>query len=151
RNTPRRGFGELAPLSVTTWLIVVNVGVFVLDGLLRRHYQPVVYDEDGFPRAPGPFFGMGPLSVLGHFSIETAIYHFQIWRLVTFQFLHSGLGHLLGNMLALFLFGPIVESHFGPRRYFAFYLLCGIAGAASFVILWAIGILGMSPATPMVG
>jgi membrane associated rhomboid family serine protease len=44
-----------------------------------------------------------------------------------------------------------VESYLGPRRYLAFYLLCGMAGAALYLIFWRLGILEVSAATPLVG
>ena len=44
---------------------------------------------------------------------------------VTAMFLHGGLFHLLGNMLALWVFGRRVEDACGPWRFLAFYLLAG--------------------------
>lgn len=43
------------------------------------------------------------------------------------MFLHGGWGHLLGNMLFLYIFGDNVEDRLGHLRYFLFYLLCGYA------------------------
>jgi membrane associated rhomboid family serine protease len=51
--------------------------------------------------------------------------------LVTSMFLHGGWGHLLGNMLYLYIFGDNVEDRLGHLRYLAFYLLCGIAAGAT--------------------
>lgn len=45
----------------------------------------------------------------------------------TSMFLHAGWMHLLGNMLFLWIYGDNVEDAMGHARYFAFYLLCGIA------------------------
>jgi membrane associated rhomboid family serine protease len=155
---PRGGFGVFNAWSVTTWLIVVNVGVFLGDGLLLRaaeRPQPRVYEDyDVEVVRQGPrdvTFGMGPLERWGYFSTDTAVRHGQAWRFLSFQFLHAGAIHLFGNMLALFLFGPIVEAHYGGRRFLAFYLLCGLAGAASYLILAATHVLVHDPATPMVG
>lgn len=44
---------------------------------------------------------------------------------VTHIFLHGGLFHLLGNMMALWVFGRRVEDVCGPWRFLAFYLACG--------------------------
>jgi len=44
---------------------------------------------------------------------------------VTAMFLHGNLFHLLGNMLALWVFGRRVEDACGPWRFLAFYLLAG--------------------------
>ena len=53
----------------------------------------------------------------------------QPWGLVTYMFLHGGLMHLLFNMLALFFFGPRVESRIGSRRFTILWFLSGITGA----------------------
>lgn len=45
--------------------------------------------------------------------------------LITYQFLHGGWGHLLGNLVFLFLLGFTVEKAMGPGRYLLAYLLCG--------------------------
>ncbi|WP_375581470.1 rhomboid family intramembrane serine protease [Marivirga tractuosa] len=42
------------------------------------------------------------------------------------MFLHSGFGHLLGNMFALFIFGPMLERFWGSKRFFIFYMVTGI-------------------------
>ena len=44
-------------------------------------------------------------------------------------------------MLALYFFGPMVESYLGRRRFLAFYLLCGAAGAATYLVLWQLRLL----------
>jgi membrane associated rhomboid family serine protease len=54
-------------------------------------------------------------------------------------------------MLGLYFFGQMIESHLGRQRYLTFYLLCGIAGAACYLVLWAIGILVTTPYVPLVG
>jgi membrane associated rhomboid family serine protease len=43
------------------------------------------------------------------------------------MFLHGGWGHLLGNMLFLWIFGDNVEDRLGHFRYLIFYILCGYA------------------------
>jgi membrane associated rhomboid family serine protease len=47
------------------------------------------------------------------------------------MFLHGGWGHLLGNMLFLWIFGDNVEDRLGHVRYLFFYLLCGYAATAA--------------------
>jgi membrane associated rhomboid family serine protease len=126
-------FGRMPGWSVTTWLIVINIAVFVLDPLLAS------------------IFGYPPLMAWGYFSAATAIHHLQIWRFLTFQFLHASLGHIFFNMLSLYFFGPLIESYLGPRRFLTFYLLCGIAGAVSYLLLWMLGILIAYSWVPLVG
>ncbi|MBC8001936.1 MAG: rhomboid family intramembrane serine protease [Opitutaceae bacterium] len=51
-----------------------------------------------------------------------------IWQLVTFQFLHGGVLHLLGNLLGLWFFGRFVENVVGRKRFLFAYLACGVLG-----------------------
>ena len=144
--------------SITTWLIVINIAVFLIDSYLQQQRVSDVLREAGeqVRRVPPGIRQsvsrqiVGPLEQWGYFSMTKAITELQLWRFITFQFLHADLGHLFSNMLSLFLFGPIVESYFGYRRYLAFYLLCGIAGAASYLLLLAVHILA-GASVPLVG
>ena len=54
-------------------------------------------------------------------------------------------------MLAMYFFGPLIESYLASRRYLAYYLICGIAGAAAYLVLAATGILISDPRVPLVG
>ena len=50
---------------------------------------------------------------------------FRPWQLVTHMFMHGNLNHLLFNMFGLYMFGSMLEMHWGPKRFLSFYLLCG--------------------------
>jgi membrane associated rhomboid family serine protease len=160
QSLPRGGFGYFSAWSVTTWLIIINVAVFFLDGMLRRSYGPAPFHpmyEDSLAQAFRGAWGramdfqMGPLQRWGYFSTATAIYSAQVWRFITFQFLHGSPGHLIGNLVGMFFFGPIVEAHFGARRYLAFYLSCGLAGAVAYLLLGAAHVLVVDRNAPLVG
>jgi len=150
----REQFGQLRMWSITTWLIVINVAVYLIDALLLRSGtwvgvplgNVVVGDEVRTIVTP-----MGPLEAAGHFSAATAIWQLQVWRFLTFQFLHANFQHLLFNMLGLYFFGQMMEAYLGRQRFLTFYLLCGIAGAVSYLVLWMLGLLVSSPRTPLVG
>ena len=59
----------------------------------------------------------------------------ELWRLVTWNFLHIGLIHMLFNSVALYQIGPLVEELYGSAKFIFIYLAAGIlAGAASIVI-----------------
>ena len=92
-----------------------------------------------------------PIARVGYFSTSKAITAndpvlgwggLEVWRFITFQFLHANLNHLLFNMLTLFFFGGWVEQYLGRKRFLAFYLLCGTAGAAMYLLLNGLGIGG---------
>jgi membrane associated rhomboid family serine protease len=71
----------------------------------------------------------------------------EYWRLWTVTLLHGDLLHLLFNMYALWLAGPIVERWYGRVRFVAFYLACAAGGsAASFVFGGDVPAVGASGA-----
>ena len=51
------------------------------------------------------------------------------WTIITYMFLHGGMGHLFFNMLALFFFGPRLEDRLGSAHFIRLYAVCGIMGA----------------------
>jgi len=53
------------------------------------------------------------------------------WRMPTSMFVHAGLLHLFLNMYGLWVLGRFVEQIFGSVRFFAIYMLSGIAGAVA--------------------
>ena len=57
----------------------------------------------------------------------------QAITLFTSMFLHGGWAHLLGNMLALYIFGDNVEDRLGSGRYLLFYFICGLVAAAAHI------------------
>ena len=116
-NQPQRGGGmphfNLPPLTpVVKWLLIINVGAFVLQIIGRRGDM---------------FFVEG----WGALLTETP---FQVWRLVTFQFLHDSPGHLFFNMLGLYFLGTAMERHWGPKHFLRFYLTCGVVGGVVFLV-----------------
>lgn len=56
----------------------------------------------------------------------------SLYTLITYQFLHGGWGHIIGNLLFLFLLGFTVEKALGPGRYLLAYLLCGVLSGLVF-------------------
>ena len=54
---------------------------------------------------------------------------------VTSMFLHGGWGHLIGNSMFLWIFGNNIEDSMGRVRFVLFYLICGLAAAATHVFL----------------
>lgn len=95
--------------SLTVALIVVNAVVFFLELLLERIQ---------------PGLALGRWLALSAESLARG----QVWRLVTFQFLHGGLLHLLLNAWALYVFGRSVEATLGRARFLQLYLGSGVAG-----------------------
>jgi membrane associated rhomboid family serine protease len=55
--------------------------------------------------------------------------NFTLWQLISYQFLHVGLSHILFNMLALLTFGPEIEEIYGQKKFYIYYLICGVSSA----------------------
>lgn len=109
---------------------------------LQRNAQvcrPVVLEETGQRVGWANFRAMDPINAIGHFSTYQGFRRVEVWRLVTFQFLHATPAHLIMNMLGLWLFGGTVERKLGFRKYAAFYLVCGIFGGLLYTMLNLIG------------
>jgi membrane associated rhomboid family serine protease len=56
------------------------------------------------------------------------------WTLLTSMFLHANSMHLLFNMYALFIFGPLVELEIGPKNFLIMYLGAGLLAGIIFSI-----------------
>lgn len=54
---------------------------------------------------------------------------FKPHQLVTHMFLHGGFPHILFNMLAVWMFGSVLENLWGSKRFLIFYMLCGLGAA----------------------
>src|SRR5688572_13667506 len=68
------------------------------------------------------------------YALVPARWHADWTTLFTSMFLHAGWGHLLGNMLFLYIAGDNVEDRLGHLGYLVFYLLAGLAGAAAHIV-----------------
>ncbi len=55
--------------------------------------------------------------------------NFRLHQMFTHMFMHGSLGHIFFNMFALFMFGRVLESVWGPRRFLIFYLVTGLGAA----------------------
>jgi len=130
RHAPqmRITFPKLTP--VVKRLLIVNIAVFLVATIVRP-LGVFIYQ----------WFQLDPT------TLARAL---QLWRLITYQFLHDphSIMHILFNMLGLFFLGPTLERHWGGKKFLVFYLSCGAAGALFYLLLVAVNFL---PAVPMVG
>jgi membrane associated rhomboid family serine protease len=56
--------------------------------------------------------------------------NFRWYQPITHMFMHGGFGHIFFNMFALFMFGRVLESVWGPKRFLLFYFVTGLGAAA---------------------
>ncbi|AHW59119.1 protease [Draconibacterium orientale] len=73
--------------------------------------------------------------ILGlHFPLSEK---FKLHQFFTYMFMHSsqGIGHIFFNMFALYMFGRVLESVWGPKRFLTFYLVTGIGAAVLHMVV----------------
>jgi membrane associated rhomboid family serine protease len=110
----------LPRVSLTVILLVVNAIVFVLECFVLG--RPPRFSLDN------PF----ALSLEG-------LEHGYVWQLLTYQFMHANLWHILANSWAIYLFGREIEATLGPGQFLTVYFASGVMGGVFQVIaafLW---------------
>lgn len=108
-------------------LLIINVGVFVLQ---------LIFDNLMFGGVPGwyflnKYFALNPLT---GFDVFGKPFNFQIWQIITYQFMHADFMHILFNMFMLWMFGIEIEHIMGSRKFLLYYLLCGIGAGLLHVL-----------------
>jgi membrane associated rhomboid family serine protease len=108
---------------IVTWcLIALNLGVY---------FYETGATEIGLDRMIDNF-SLTPASLIGDMDARGWIP--AVVTLISYQFFHADIGHVLGNMIFLWVFGDDIERALGRWRYLAFYLLCGLVGGLVFVV-----------------
>ncbi len=107
-RTYMRRSGFKVRRSLTVNLIILNSVIFVL--------QSVCLFYDVFPVRKYFYLSLQGLAS-GYF-----------WQLITFQFLHSDIIHILINCVVLYFFGRSMEDYLGRSRFLKLYLLSGVIG-----------------------
>lgn len=97
--------------SATVVLVLINVAVFVLQATLQFW-------------SPSNHFRFSQWFALSQEGLAQGF----LWQLVTYQFMHGGLLHLLVNMLLVFFFGRAIEDSLGSKSLVRVYLLSGMVG-----------------------
>ena len=131
--------GVFRKYSITNWLIIINVIVFLLALLMMG----VVGAEIVFS-----WIALQP----------NAFFTGQVWPLLTSMFMHGNFTHLFVNMVSLFFIGNFIEKLVGRKRFFWLYMISGIIAGLMFVFLaYFFGVNGVgirvfgSPLIPAVG
>lgn len=63
---------------------------------------------------------------------------FNLAQLITYMFMHGGLGHIFFNMFALYMFGGVLENLWGPRKFLIYYLITGLGAGIVQQIFWTV-------------
>jgi len=72
-------------------------------------------------------FGIDLTMVLGLYFPKSD--QFMPVQIVTHMFMHGGFWHIFLNMYALYIFGQVLENVWGPKRFFIYYIICGLGAA----------------------
>jgi len=109
----------LGKISITSWLIIVNAGIFIL--LWSLILLKIINIE----------------FVINYIAITPSdfIHGKHLWTVLTSMFTHLEFWHLLFNMFSLFFIGKFVERILGRKRFFAFYIVAGIFAGILFALL----------------
>jgi membrane associated rhomboid family serine protease len=103
------GPGPLSPAIKI--LVALNVGAFLLQQIVGQLTTEL---------------GLQPVAVLTQL---------HLWTPLTYMFLHGGIGHILFNMLSLWMFGVELERMWGTAFFTRYYLVCGVGAAATTMVL----------------
>lgn len=112
---------KIQTATVTEKLIAINVLVFILFFLFRTIAYLFQLPSDFliewfvFPKEPMEFL-------------------LKPWSIITYSFLHSGIWHILSNMLILYFSGIYFLNYFSPKRLLNYYFLGVIIGALVYML-----------------
>lgn len=102
------GFGfQKTPVVLN--LLIINALVYFAQVALGGANDMWVYDY----------------GALHHYRSE----EFRVYQVFTSMFMHGSFIHLFFNMFALWMFGSVMESYWGSKRFITFYLICGIGAS----------------------
>ena len=93
-------FNRITP--VVKYLLIANIGLYFISSFMRLDLSAFLSLRDLHSDYFFPF------------------------QYITYMFLHGSTMHLLSNMFGLFMFGPLLEQFWGPKRFVIFYFVTGI-------------------------
>ncbi len=125
------GKGLFGPDRIIINIISVNVVMFILSILMKP-------TSIGFSANPLSFFSPSPKSLLllgasGTFPIDQL---HRWWSVLSANYLHGSILHILFNMMALRQIGPLVVQVYGSHRMFSIFTLSGVGG---FLVSYLVG------------
>ena len=100
--------------SLTVWFLVVYAVVFLAEVLVSSSPAHLTPDNDFCYQ----YFALS----------KTGLLHGYVWQLITYQFMHGSLLHLLLNGWAIYSFGTELERLLGRNKFFALMIASGVLG-----------------------
>jgi membrane associated rhomboid family serine protease len=116
------GFSFFPP--VIKYLLIANIAIF-----LFQHFIFASVSIKGVPVSVYfiKYFALNP--------INSEVFPFYPWQLITYLFMHGGFWHLFLNMFALWMFGMELENIWGSKKFLAYYLMCGVGAGLATILL----------------
>jgi rhomboid protease GluP len=111
---------ELVRFLVTTNIVLYITALFIAPGAVNYNLNPMVFLSPG----TGVLFKLGASGTLPVFADE------RWWTLITANYLHGSLLHLLFNISALYTVGKINIEIYAPSRFFLIYCFGGLFSMA---------------------
>jgi membrane associated rhomboid family serine protease len=106
---------------VTKTIIGLNVAVFLLIWLTGGDSSPLLDRTEM----------IGQVGFIQNIGQGGGVADGQYWRLLTSTFVHVQLLHILLNMVAIWIFGPTLETLLGRIRFIVLYLVSALAGSVA--------------------
>jgi rhomboid family protein len=119
-------FGLFPP--VIKKLLIINIAVYFIQSMLGG----IILGDASLSQIFQKYFALQPT---GERYYEDFSVIYWAWQLITYQFMHGGLWHLLFNMFALWMFGQELEQLWGSRRFLTYYLLAGIGAGLTQILI----------------
>jgi membrane associated rhomboid family serine protease len=92
-------------------------------------------------------FDINLIKTLGLYNWQSDL--FRPYQLVTHMFLHGSFMHIFFNMFALWMFGSVLEQHWGAKRFFVYYFVTGLGAAILHMITGSLMLSGIANATDL--
>lgn len=109
-------------------LLIANIVVFMVQIMTEQR------NLDGMVVADRVVDSLGLIASDNYNGVQIGVRHGEIWRLVSYMFLHGSFMHIFFNMWALYMFGMILEDRIGAARFFNLYFISGLCGAGLWLI-----------------
>jgi len=108
-------------------IMLVNIGVFLIDIILHALF--FLFDGQ-------EVFETGK----NWFMVSSSVFDnlWKPWSLVSYMFLHSGLLHIISNMLVFYFFGLVVVNYLGNRRVLPIFVQGGVIAALLYIVFYSI-------------
>jgi len=114
---------SLSPRTLIATIIWTNVVLYVIS---------LLFSGSGLGLTINPLHALAPsmdaLTFMGASGTIPINQYQEWWSLLTANWLHGSLLHIIFNMMALRTVGPLVINEFGMSRMFSIYILTGVAG-----------------------